>query len=105
MTTEEQQLQRAGEARQILESPIFQDARKDLESQLAQLRRQVPIGQTEMHTKLIMMEQVADRFFGYFEQLAYTGKLAQLHLEEQEQKKRSLAERILMFRTTGRGSL
>ena len=55
MTTEEQQLQRAGEARQILESPIFQDARKDLESQLAQLRRQVPIGQTEMHTKLIMM--------------------------------------------------
>ncbi len=103
--TLEDELRHAAEARQMLEAPIFVAARANLESQLASLRRSVPIRETEMHTRLILMEQLAQTFFGYFEQLAQTGRLAELQLEE-KRKQQSLMERgIAMFRTGGRNTL
>lgn len=103
--TPEQELIRAGEARQLLQSALFIEARKNLEEQLASLRRSVPIRETEMHTRLIIMEQLKENFFGFFEQLAQTGRMAELHLQEKE-RQRSLLERgMLMFRTGGRNAL
>lgn len=103
--TPEQEMHRAGEARQMLNSVLWQEARADLEGKLATLRRTVPISSTEMHTRLILMEQLKEQFFGYFEQLAQTGRLAEIQLE-QERQRRSLVERgIAMFRTTGRNGV
>jgi len=101
----EEEMRRAGEARQMLDAPLFQQARKVIEEQMALARQRVPIDNTLMHTRLILMEQVAQSFFGYFEQIAQTGKLAQFELDQQEQKQRSFAERILSFRSAGRSAI
>ena len=108
MTPEDQiqrQIQRAGEARQILDSRLFQEARADIESTLASLRRSVSITSTDAHTRIILMDQLWGRLVDYFEQIAQTGKLASLQVE-QEQRKRSLMEQgLAIFRTSGRNAL
>jgi hypothetical protein len=102
--TPEQEIQRAGEARQLLNSPMFIAARDHLRAQLAESRRLVPMTATDMHTRLILAEQVMGYFFDYFEQIAQTGQLAQMRLE-QEEKRRSLMEQgIAMFRQFGRNA-
>lgn len=101
----EQELARAGEARQMLNSTLFQEARANLEGQLAQLRRTVPLSSTEMHTRLILMEQLKEQFFGYFEQLAQTGRLVELQMEQERRRKTLLEQGIAMFRTGGRNAV
>lgn len=101
----DQELARAGEARQMLNSSLFQEARASLESQLAQVRRSVPISATEMHTRLILMEQLKEQFFGFFEQLAQTGRMVELQLEEQRHQRGLIEKGIAMFRTSGRNAV
>lgn len=101
----EQELHRAGEARQMLNSTLWQEARADLESKLAQLRRTVPISSTEMHTRLILMEQVKEQFFGYFEQMAQTGRMAEIQMEQDRQQRSLIEKGIAMFRTGGRNAV
>lgn len=100
-----QQIQRAGEARQILDSRMFQEARADIEGTLASLRRSVHISQTDMHTRIILMEQLWARLLDYFEQIGQTGKMAQLNLEEIKKQRESWLQRLREFTTTGRGAL
>lgn len=103
--TPDQEMIRANDARAMLNSPLWREAKADLESKLATLRRTVPISSTEMHTRLILMEQIKEQFFGYFEQLAQTGLFAEKILQD-EQRRRSLLEQgIAMFRTGGRNSV
>lgn len=103
--TLEEEMRRAGSARQVIDSEIFQEARKYLESQLANLRRGVPLRDTDMHTRLILMEQLSNQFFEFFDQLAQTGRMAELHLEE-VRRQQSLVERGLsIFRTGGRNTI
>ena len=103
--TLEEEIRRAGEARQVLDAPMFVAARKDIEAQLAQLRRTVPIRETEMHTRLILMEQLWSNLLGYFEQIAQTGKMAELQIEERRQQQSMLERGLAIFRTGGRNAL
>ena len=98
-------LERARQARAMLDSALFQEARKDLEGQMQHLRRTVAISSSEMHTRLILMEQLADRFFGFFEQLAQTGQMAELELAEEERRRGLIERGLLMFQRGGRGAL
>lgn len=100
-----EELRKARDAEQVVNAPIFQEARKHLESQLAQLRRDVPIHQTEMHTRLILMEQLSVRFFGYFDQLVQTGKFAQVKLSEEERRRNIFQEGMAAVRRIGRNAL
>jgi hypothetical protein len=103
--TPEEELSRAGEAEQMLRSAIFQQARVNIEGQLAEARRIVPIRDTDMHTRLVLMEQLWGNLVAYFEQIAQTGKMAQVQLAE-KQRQQSLIERgIAMFRTSGRNAI
>jgi len=103
--TADEELRRAGEARQMIEQRIFQEARKSIESQLEQARRSVPIRDVDMHTRLILMEQLWHNFVGYFEQIAQTGKLAELEIAERQRREKTFIENILSFRTGGRNSV
>lgn len=103
--TPDQELQRAREAEGILNAPLFVEARKSLESQLAQLRRSVPIHETGMHTRLILMEQLSQRFFAFFEQSVQTGKMVQVKLNDDERRKTLLEQGLAMFARNGRNSL
>lgn len=100
--TPEQELQRAASMERLLDDPLFKEARANLASDLAQLRASVPIADTLMHTRLIMLEQIAAKFFGYFEFTAQTGKLAKLQLDELEQRRKTLGDRLRIYQTLGR---
>lgn len=102
---EQEQLRRAEAAQRILGDPLIKEARAAIETQLAESRRRVPIADTLMHTKLIMLEQLAGQFFAVFEEAVQTGKIAAFHLEE-ERRRESLRERAVgAFRRAGRGAL
>jgi hypothetical protein len=96
------EVHRAGEARQILDAPVFVAARKNLEEQLATLRKSAPLMATELHTRLILMEQLAEQFFDYFEQIAQTGKMAEMQLTQEEERRGLLERGLDLFRTQGR---
>lgn len=96
---------RANDAKVIINSPLWQDAKADIEGKLQYLRRSVPITQTDMHTRIILMEQLWGYLLDYFEQISQSGKLA-LRLQEDEARRKSLIEQGLsIFRTGGRNSL
>lgn len=101
----EQELSRAREATRWLEDAFFKAAREDVYAQLKAARSAAPLAATELHSKLILMEQCADRFFGYFDQLAQTGKFAKLELDAQESRFRAAMEHVKSFATFGRNGL
>jgi|SRR6185312_9550681 len=103
--TPEQEIHRANSARQLLNDPLFVEARQFVEDQLAHIRRTVPVRETEMHTRVILMGQLADKFFAYFEQIAQTGQMAELRLAEEQQKQSLLEKGIAIFGKMGRNSL
>ena len=100
-----QELLRAREAQQLLDSALFQEMRKSIEDQLATIRRTVPLRDTDMHTRVILMGQLWDNLTGYFEQLALTGKMAEMKLREEEERRSLMQRGLAMFRTSGRNAI
>ena len=86
----EEELVRAGEARQMLDSRIFIEASQRVIEGLAAQRKQVPIRDTDMHTKLIMSEQLWLSIQGWLEQTAETGKFAEFSIRQREAQKKGL---------------
>lgn len=101
----ESELRRAAEAQSLLDNPLFVEARKNIEEQLAQARRNVPMSADAMHTRLILMGQLADKFFGYFELLAQSGKMAALELEQRRSWREEMERRVNMFKSLGRNAI
>lgn len=58
MSNAQAEIDRGAEAERIFATPVFIEAREYVESQLKSLRAQVPIRDTDMHTRLILMEQL-----------------------------------------------
>jgi hypothetical protein len=102
MTTPQEELRAAGDARHVLDNPVFQKAKADLYDRLRQARKAAPIGATELHARLIITEQVADQFFDYFELVLQTGKLAQAHIDETASQQGLKERGLALFRTLGR---
>ena len=90
----EEELRRSGEAKRLLESDIFQEACAYIEDGLAEQRRRVPMRESEMHTRLILAEQLWVQLKDYIQQVADTGLFAQYEIKQQEQRK-SIIERML----------
>jgi hypothetical protein len=103
--TPEEAYRRSAEAKQIIEAPLFLEARKFLDDQLAQLRRDVPIRETEMHTRIILMEQIAQKFYSFFELLAQTGKMEAVRLADEERRKSVMEQGLALFRRNGRSAI
>lgn len=101
----EQELQRAREAARLLEDPLFKAAKDDVYGQLSAARRAALTTNPAQCADLVRFEQIADKFFGYFQQIAQTGQFAQLHLNELEQRRKGLAERLRSYATFGRNGL
>lgn len=93
--TPEQEVERARTAQQVLENEIFKEACQRIEEGLAAQRQRVPIRETEMHTRLILMEQIWVQLKDYIQDVAITGRFAQDVIKERETREKSLLERIL----------
>ena len=91
--TPEEELQRAGEARALLDSKMFREARERVEGGIAAKRREVPLRDTDMHTRLILMEQLWMQIISFLEQTAQTGRFAELKLRQDE----TLRQRMNFF--------
>lgn len=86
----EEEVIRGGEARQIVESRMWAEACARIDESLAAQRKAVPLRETEMHTRLIIAEQVWDQFKSFFKEVADSGRFADLQIQQQ----RSLKERL-----------
>lgn len=87
--TLEEELIRGGDAQRFIESQLFKDACQHVEASLAAQRLAVPLREVDMHTRLIVAEQVWAQFVKFFELTAQTGKMAQITLAQ----KATLADR------------
>jgi hypothetical protein len=85
MTPEQEQI-RAGQAREWLENPMFKEAREKIEAGLAAQRRKVPMRETDMHTRLILTEQLWANLISYLQESVDTGKFAQFEVERQKRR-------------------
>jgi hypothetical protein len=95
----EEELIRAGEARQIIDSRMFQEACQRISESLAAQRRQVPMSNTDMHTRLILTEQLWGNINDWLMQAVETGKFAEFSLKQ----KRDIADRMRAAVSTLRG--
>ena len=93
--TPEEEVQRAEQAEQIILNPVYIEACQRIEEGLAGQRQRVPMNATDSHTRLILLEQLWTQLRDYIAQVAETGKFAKLAIEEAEQRKKTLLERIL----------
>jgi hypothetical protein len=89
MSPEEEKV-RAGEAKQILDSRMFQEACQRVADSLAEQRRRVPVRDTDMHTRLIITEQLWGNIKDWLQMTADTGRFADFEIQQRETAKRGL---------------
>lgn len=80
----EQDKRRAMDAERILREPIFVEACNALDRELRTLRERVPIRDTDMHTRLILAEQMHGKVLDYLRAVMSGGDAAQIILRERE---------------------
>lgn len=85
---------KAAESEQVLQNPQFKAACEYVDAMLRESRRQVPIRDTAMHTQLIQMEQIWQRFVGFLEESLTTGRLANLQLQQEETRMEWLRNKV-----------
>ena len=86
----EEELRKAGEARQLLDSAIFIEACHRINEGLAEQRKRVPVRDTDMHTRLIITEQLWANLRDWLTSVADTGRFADLQIKQREAAKRGL---------------
>lgn len=88
--TPQEEIIRAGQAKEIVQSALWAEACEHIEESLAAQRQAVPLREVEMHTRLIIAEQVWVKLKDFFQQIVDSGQMAELTLAKQ----RSLMERM-----------
>lgn len=88
----EEQERRAGEARGVLEHPLFIEALQSIETYLRRARERAPITDTDTHTRLVLMEQCQAQLVSYLRNLMMTGELSKAQLRRDERLLRRVQE-------------
>lgn len=76
----EEQERRAGEARGMLQHPLFVEALQSVETSLRRARECASITDTDTHTRLILMEQCQAQLISYLRNVMMTGNMAKAKL-------------------------
>lgn len=79
---------RGGQARDVLDSPIFNEAKQRVIDGINAKMRSVPLTDEKMHTKLIMLLQAWNSLESYLDQVKETGKMADFQIESDKRKLR-----------------
>lgn len=66
----------------VIEHPLVREAFDAFRENLAAQRRRAPVKDGELHTRLIMLEQVANAFESWFKTAIETGKMAEIKMRE-----------------------
>ena len=87
--TPEEEIIRGGQAAQVLDAPIFVEAKKAIMEGIQRQMELVPMHDQTMHSRLIMTLQLWKGLETFLEQTKQTGEIAQFQIQQQdEQKKR-----------------
>lgn len=79
---------RAGHAREVLDSAIFKEAAQAVRSGIDAHMLRVPLADQTMHTRLILLRQCWDQLERYIDQVRQTGEIKAFELQQEEQRKR-----------------
>ena len=80
----EQDKRRAMDAERILREPLFVEACNALDRELRLMRERVPLRDTDMHSRLILAEQMHAKVLDYLRGVMGFGESAKLILRERE---------------------
>lgn len=93
----EEESRRGDLAKVVLDNPLFIEACNQLDAELRLLRERVPMSDTDMHTRVILAEQVQAKVLDHLRAVLMSGDAAKLQLRE----RRSLTDRIEYAREHG----
>lgn len=93
--TEQQTVQRATEAAQVLDNPAYQEAMQSLKAAVIQQWRECPVRDREGQLLLLQLAKLTDKFESILNGMLETGKLAQHRIDLDRERNESLAKRFL----------
>jgi hypothetical protein len=76
--TDQEEISRGGDAKRLLENPIFQEAFEKVETSIIQSMRNSAFGDTSTHNHLVIALQLLHGIRKNIEDIATTGKMAEL---------------------------
>lgn len=80
--TPEEEIIRAGEARQVFDSRIFQEVKAKIEDGIKSQMVKVPLSDQTMHTRLITTLQLWHQIESYLQNTIDTGRIADFQLKQ-----------------------
>lgn len=80
--TQEEEMQRAEHARQVMEDPLVQEAFSVIEKEILSQWEECPARDVEGRERLWQYYKIAKKFRGVFEGVMETGKIAKRQLED-----------------------
>lgn len=86
----EEEVVRGGQADQVLDAPIFREAMAEIDRAIEAQMLRVGIGETAMHTRLILLKQVRKQLQDYLERVRQTGQIATFQIEQERQRREGL---------------
>ncbi len=95
--TPEEESRRGDVAKLVLENALFIEACNQLDAELRLMRERVPMADRDMHTRIILAEQMQAKVLDYLRAVMMSGESAKLQLRERE----TLADRIAYAREHG----
>ncbi len=93
--TEQQQVQRAREAAQVLDSPAYQEAMRQLKAQVVAQWKDCPVRDREGQLLLLQLAKLTDKFESLLSGMVETGKLAQHRIDLDRERNETMAKRFL----------
>ncbi|KVU10669.1 hypothetical protein WK62_05235 [Burkholderia ubonensis] len=83
----EEEIIRGGQAAQVLDAPIFVEAKKRVLDGIHEQMKRVPMADQTMHTRLVMTLQLWHALESYLEQAKQTGELADFQIRQEEERR------------------
>lgn len=84
----EEEIVRGGQAAQVLDAPIFVEAKKRVLDGIQRQMAAVPLSDQTMHTRLITVLQLWNTLESYLEQVKQTGEIADFQIQQQEEQRK-----------------
>lgn len=84
----EEEIIRGGQAAQVLDAPIFVEAKKRVLDGIQRQMAAVPLSDQTMHTRLITVLQLWNTLESYLEQVKQTGEIADFQIKQQEEQRK-----------------
>lgn len=78
----DEEIKRGGDARRLLENPIFQDAMKSVKESIVGAMAKSAMGDDKTHNRLVIALQLLNQIEAQIKNVMQTGKLAEIQTSE-----------------------